>query len=1263
MDDLCKRCKTVCRARCIRHNLVRRVVCVQVDAAHKHRCVCRRRTDDHCRSAAYMRCLYALPFKDAGCLHHIVCTGCAPWNACRIALCIDGNRPAVDNKCAGRCSNSPGIAAVDRVVLEHVCHVLSTKEGVVDGDDVEVAVEECVAQDNAADAAKAAASVRPQAQPYPLMPMRIAMQRVCAGRALRGHTAARRASGQVGGCRETGLTAGVLIECAADHPESRPADTRHCAGGPGGAAAGACTADGADPCGAGAGARGERVWVAAGIWLSVLSVLSGHWAVGEGGVGGDSDAETEVAVAEDDAELEDDDGRVREGGKGVDSGLEHWDTEREEGEDGAADVDKEEEKGDAADRAVDIDVVVWGEEADADEERGEDADGLDGPVDGAEDEYLYGEDGEGFEECRGGGSSGEGGEAFGEGPFLEGLVRGRGRGIRFGNEAEDGEELGLELEGDVEGAGDVVDAHEDAADRPEEEHEGLESSSVVAEVVYDDLGDELDTPEDLGGQRGRGRVAVRCRLSQGLQQAQGCVACAECGSVVFRGGGGWKRPGVATQKKSEEPGRYAACWGGVWGHVNYFGECGAERVATAVLPWERWKRSVDWVPWAESSGGRRGSDVCLAAFCPNARCQTVLLGLFGRGLQIGLAGAASADCLKKHDKHGRRFDPGRAIMTLECLLRRSVVVNGMQYHWNWRVLMLLILRGGLRPLHKYFHSGCANVDPYKVCSIMIETAFWTRNGLWIELFFLRLITRNCAHCFIKIIFVVLGTLPEKSKMTKKDDIFDKYDSSSSSNKILLELEEQIKNNDITPSEVTDMLIHAFEEIQANDFINAETLETLGKKEGFECFQDKYENGVTLSLGGKIIVIDIDLEKFPIYWKVVRVTTTWADSSGGQYFSPSTDAILLSNFSKSYRLNSFKSNFQRLTCLDRLSSPPTWDLFSIIRSLHLSLKKIYDYELEIYFDAEKVLCEKSGKPEFDVANIVGLSLWYWKQRHCCFVEHKSWRVIIEAQENDPSLFSISSAFNIEWTNQKVDLLDNGYEWITSSSNSPSSSQFVMILDPPLVICLEDIKKICKIIGLNDTSIFFKDVQNDNDLVYETVLTSQSLPIHAKRTIYLPSSLTQDHFYIIEKSTLFPVCVVKRIPFYHPEHIYFVLKILRKYTVLQTLVESYMNDDTCKNFLLDQVKYKTSIKSETNINITTFYEKDLGIEISFSTIYHNLKIKLSIIENGHIILKDIQTNRPLFENMILQIEQIFQVSEDLGISCEYIRQMLEKENYLK
>lgn len=480
---------------------------------------------------------------------------------------------------------------------------------------------------------------------------------------------------------------------------------------------------------------------------------------------------------------------------------------------------------------------------------------------------------------------------------------------------------------------------------------------------------------------------------------------------------------------------------------------------------------------------------------------------------------------------------------------------------------------------------------------------------------------------------------------------------SSLDKILADLNDCVKDNNLTSVESVDVAIRALEEGKMDDFISAEALEALGKREGLECFQDKYENKVTISLGGRIIVIDIDLEKFSIYWRVIRVTTTWADCKGGQYFSPSTDAILLANFTESYRLDLFKTNFQRLLRFDRLSSPPIWDAFSAIRSLYVAFEKIYGYELEIYKDPEKILCEKSGKPEFDVANTVGLTLWYWKQRRYSSIEEKLWRVIIEVEEQDSAASSISPAVNIQWIDQNITLLNEDYNWVVPSSTFSSSCQFVMILDPSVIVCIEDIKQISRIIKSYDF-ITQNNLEENNNQVYETILTSQSLPIQSERILYLPS-VTQHQLYTLEKSTLSPACYLNRIPFSHPKQIHSILRLLRKYTLFQTLTESYINNMS-NDSLLHKTNDRSYIKNRINFNISTFYETNIQIDIFSSTI-DDLKIILSIKENGHIHLQHLHTNKSLSENIKLEIEHVFQISEDIGITCEYIRQILDKNNF--
>ena len=64
------------------------------------------------------------------------------------------------------------------------------------------------------------------------------------------------------------------------------------------------------------------------------------------------------------------------------------------------------------------------------------------------------------------------------------------------DQGEKGEDLGLDSERDVERLADVVYAEGDAGGGPEEHHGGLEASGVVATVVEEDLGEELDGPAE-----------------------------------------------------------------------------------------------------------------------------------------------------------------------------------------------------------------------------------------------------------------------------------------------------------------------------------------------------------------------------------------------------------------------------------------------------------------------------------------------------------------------------------------------------------------------------------------------------------------------------------------------------------------------------------------------------------------------------------------------------------------------------------------------
>lgn len=97
------------------------------------------------------------------------------------------------------------------------------------------------------------------------------------------------------------------------------------------------------------------------------------------------------------------------------------------------------------------------------------------------------------------------------------------------HEREEGEDLRLDLQRDVEGLHDVVDAERHAGPGPPHHHGRLQAGGVVASVVDDDLGDELRCGECwVSGVVGGSFLVLRaggCLLGLTNRPADGVVSC------------------------------------------------------------------------------------------------------------------------------------------------------------------------------------------------------------------------------------------------------------------------------------------------------------------------------------------------------------------------------------------------------------------------------------------------------------------------------------------------------------------------------------------------------------------------------------------------------------------------------------------------------------------------------------------------------------------------------------------------------------------
>lgn len=130
VDDLGKGSETVGGARGVGDDLVLGLVSLEVDTADKHGGVGRRsRDDDLLGTTLEVERGLLNGGEDTGGLDDVVGARLAPWDGSGVTLTVDGDGLAVDDELAVLGLNGALEAAVGRVVLEHVNHVVKVDEG------------------------------------------------------------------------------------------------------------------------------------------------------------------------------------------------------------------------------------------------------------------------------------------------------------------------------------------------------------------------------------------------------------------------------------------------------------------------------------------------------------------------------------------------------------------------------------------------------------------------------------------------------------------------------------------------------------------------------------------------------------------------------------------------------------------------------------------------------------------------------------------------------------------------------------------------------------------------------------------------------------------------------------------------------------------------------------------------------------------------------------------------------------------------------
>lgn len=155
VDDLGKGSKAVGRARGVGDNVGLAVVGLLVDTHDVHRGIGRGGRDDDLLGTTLQVSLGLLGGgEDTGGLDDVLGTSLAPGDVGGITLLVELDLLAVDNQTVGIVGDSSLEDTVRRVVLQHVLGVVGLDEGIVDGNNLDVAVLNRIAEDDTANSAK-----------------------------------------------------------------------------------------------------------------------------------------------------------------------------------------------------------------------------------------------------------------------------------------------------------------------------------------------------------------------------------------------------------------------------------------------------------------------------------------------------------------------------------------------------------------------------------------------------------------------------------------------------------------------------------------------------------------------------------------------------------------------------------------------------------------------------------------------------------------------------------------------------------------------------------------------------------------------------------------------------------------------------------------------------------------------------------------------------------------------------------------------------
>ncbi|KAK9484252.1 mediator of RNA polymerase II transcription subunit 1-domain-containing protein [Lipomyces starkeyi] len=328
------------------------------------------------------------------------------------------------------------------------------------------------------------------------------------------------------------------------------------------------------------------------------------------------------------------------------------------------------------------------------------------------------------------------------------------------------------------------------------------------------------------------------------------------------------------------------------------------------------------------------------------------------------------------------------------------------------------------------------------------------------------------------------------------------------------------------------------------------VERIGRNNSLEVFKDEIDGGKRISLGGRIILIDIDL-LLPSN-KVTKVALSLASRLDVQFSLAQTrsDALLLADL-QAPTLDSFARNVERLARHDKLSTNEI-DNFEVLNRLYKNaLQRIHEHEIGAGIDAENA---GHGTPVVDDAGVLGLSIWYWNERHRVpeslpESERKRYRVIVEIEESGRAGAGWGVMQNNALLGEQVVSSNGEINWQEPdySNLEDQATGYVLKLDPPVAI------------PYYDAAI----LDPECEVEFETISTfdgSKDSLVFAKRTTYNSRGQPEEYTFSLTSTKVAEMRRIEEVYMSHPRQIFSVFEILRQSIRMQALINSVFKPDS-------------------------------------------------------------------------------------------------------